>query len=228
MADLGAAVGAVVRPVAAGMVIAVREGGAVEVRAGQYVVAVRAVAPAIDKLAGFTDRVFLAELVVFAVQVIDVGRNLHAVGVVPGPVADSVSCVDRVLAVGGARAQVGPPGFVAGTGGFGQHLAVRVGARQATEIRAIPGARAGQEKAHVRFLRVRQGGAAKAQQDEHPFRLYHYRNPPVAFLDCALVYTAAVRKAEQAVNYVSRPLPNSPSKVWLAEAGQARPERGCP
>src|SRR4051812_477340 len=70
-------------PVAAGLVLAGGEGGAVRLRAGQDVMPVRRVAAAADHVALFAERSLLGE-VVLAMQTVDAFGDLDALGVLPG------------------------------------------------------------------------------------------------------------------------------------------------
>ena len=85
---------------------------AVRLRAGEDVVPVRRVAAAVDHLALLGQRGLLADLVVGAVQIVDVLRDHLALGVLPRAVADAVAGVDGCP--GALRAQIGAPGLAAG------------------------------------------------------------------------------------------------------------------
>src|SRR6185436_99275 len=102
---------AALRPVAAGAVLAGRERGAVGLGAGQDVVHVRRVAPAVDRLALLGQRRLLGD-VVLAVQLGHVLGDDGSLGVLPGTSTDAVTRVDGA---GALRAQVGVPGLAAGT-----------------------------------------------------------------------------------------------------------------
>src|SRR5262245_44675080 len=160
MTDHGRAGGAL-GPVAAGAVVAGRERAAVRLRAGQDVVPVRRVAAAVDHLAFFIERALLGELVVGAVQIVDVLRDRLALGVLPGAASDPVAGVDGTVAL---RAQIGAPGLAAGACHLRQLLAVPIGAIEAAEIGALAGAGAGDEEAHVGLLRVDSGAQAERQR----------------------------------------------------------------
>src|SRR5919109_4019984 len=116
-------------PVAAGPVLAGRERGAVRLRAGQDVVPVGAVAAAVDLLAVLVERGALVE-VVGAVQLVDIGGDHCALGVLPRPLADPVARVLRGRAVRVLGAEIGAPGLAAGPDRLRQLLAVGVGTLQ--------------------------------------------------------------------------------------------------
>ena len=63
----------------------------------------------------------------------------HALGVAPRPVADAVARVDGGLAVGLLGAEVGAPGVAAGAGRLAPALAIGVGALEPAEIGAVAG-----------------------------------------------------------------------------------------
>jgi len=62
--------------------------------------AIRRITAAVDRLAVLTNRVFLAELVVVAMQVINIGCHLVAIGADPGAIADPVACINDLITVG--------------------------------------------------------------------------------------------------------------------------------
>src|SRR4051794_34779194 len=80
-------------PVAAGLVVAARESGAVWLRSGQDVVLVRRIAAAVDALALFGERRLLVQIVV-PVKVGNVLGDDDAFGVLPRARADPVLRVD--------------------------------------------------------------------------------------------------------------------------------------
>src|SRR5262249_25457891 len=69
--------------------------------------------------------------------------------------------VDRVRAL---RAQVRMPGLLARARRLSAHLADLIGPGEPTEVRALPGARAGDEETHVSRWRLRAGRAAQPQE----------------------------------------------------------------
>src|SRR5262245_36418645 len=133
MADHGRALCAAC-PVLASAVVAAGKGGAVRLRARQYVVAVWRVAATVDHLALLGKRGLLGEIVAGAVQVGNVLGNDGALGVLPRPFADAVLCIDSGLAVGRLRREIGAPGLCACASGLRQRLAVSIGAGNAAEI----------------------------------------------------------------------------------------------
>ena len=150
------------RPVLAGAVLAGGKRGAVGLRAGEDIVAVRRVAAAVDDLALLAHRRLLGQAVL-AVQLVDVPGDDHALGVEPWPLADAVAGVDRGLAVGGLGREIGTPGLAARACRLGERLAVVVGAGKAAEVTTVADRRAGDEEAHGRGLRM-DGRGGKEQK----------------------------------------------------------------
>ena len=93
-------------------------------RAGENIVTIGRVADAGNDGAAFRQRRLHAELVVVAVQIVNVLRNNFSLEVLPGTAPDAVARIDGRLAVGGLRAQIGTPGLAAGTGPLRQFLAI--------------------------------------------------------------------------------------------------------
>src|SRR5438445_4795405 len=147
------------RPAAARAIVAGREGGAVRLGAGEYVVHVRRVAAAVDLLALLRQRRVLGE-VVLAVELGHVLRDDGALGVLPGAAPDAVARVDGA---GPLRAQVRVPRFAARARRLRERLTGLVRAGEAAEVGALARAGAGHEEAHVRRLRLRDGSRAEAQ-----------------------------------------------------------------
>ncbi|MCY1545449.1 hypothetical protein D9M68_813920 [compost metagenome] len=162
VADLGGAFAAA-GPVAAGVVLARGERRAVGLGAGEDVVHVRRVATPLDRRPLLIQGGVLVQLVV-AVQLRDRLGDDHALGVLPGPRADTVAGVDRRSPVAGAGAEVGAPGALAGPGGGGELLAMRVGTGQAAEVGALARALAGDEEGHVGLLGLAGETAGQGQQ----------------------------------------------------------------
>src|SRR5262245_50131625 len=160
MSHHGGALGAL-GPVATGAVVARRERAAVRLRPGQHVVPVGRVGAAVDRLALLGERRLLADLVVRAVEVIDILRDHLALGVLPGSAADAVARVDGVATLG---AEIGPPRAAAGAGALRQLLAMAVGALEAAEIAALAGSGAGEEERHAALLRLRRTAHGERQQ----------------------------------------------------------------
>src|SRR5215211_1840227 len=142
-------------PVAAGAILAGREGPAVRLRSGQDVVPVGRIATAIDRLALLVERSLFADLVVGAVQIVDVLGDGLALGVLPGPAADAVARIDGRAPARRLRAEISMPGPVARPGRLRQRLAMAVGALDPAEIAALAGTGAGEEERHVVLLRLR-------------------------------------------------------------------------
>src|SRR5436305_8827449 len=110
MTDNRRALGAVLRPVAAGLVAFRSERRAVRLRAGQNVVHVGIVAAAVDDFALLVERRLLAD-VVLPVQLDDVLGDDDALGVLPRTLADAVARIDRHRAAGGLRRDISVPGL---------------------------------------------------------------------------------------------------------------------
>ncbi len=106
------------------------------------------IADTVDHGPEFRNGIFLAELIVIAVQVVDARSDLDTVEVVPGSGTDPVPCVDIGAAAFGRGAKVSAPGLVAGADIGSQGRAVRVGSLEATEITAVTGTDAGEKEAH--------------------------------------------------------------------------------
>src|SRR5262245_16354652 len=129
MADHGGALPAL-GPVAAGTILARRQRTAIGLRTRQDVMSVGRLGASVDRFALLAQRRLLVDLVVGAVQVVDVLRDHLALGVLPRPAADAVARIDGGAAL---RAEIGVPRAAAGTGALGQRLAMAVGALDATE-----------------------------------------------------------------------------------------------
>src|SRR5436305_1371983 len=141
-------------PVVAGQVEIAAEGAAIGAGAGQHVVLVGGIADAFDDVALLGQAGLLADLVV-AVQVVVAGGDDHALGVLPGALADAVAGIDGAALRGGVGAQIGVPGLAGtGAGGGRQRLAVGIRAGEAAEIAALAGTFAGYEEGHVGLLRL--------------------------------------------------------------------------
>src|SRR5215469_15309809 len=82
------------RPIAAGAVVACRERAAVRLRAGQQVVAIGCEADARDHSAVFGQRGLRTELVVVAVQIVDVLRHDLTLEVLPWTGADAIARIN--------------------------------------------------------------------------------------------------------------------------------------
>src|SRR5882672_10440735 len=133
-------------PVAAGGVAA---GGGVQahrVGAGEDVVLVRRVAAALDRVALLVQRRLLADVALAGMQLADVTRHHHALGVVPGALADALARVDAGVAARQRGAEVRLPVRLLRARGLGERAAVRVSAFQAAEVGAVALAGAGDEE----------------------------------------------------------------------------------
>src|SRR6516162_6306228 len=105
---------AAARPVVAGFVVAGRESSAVRLRAGQRVVLIGRIATAVDDITLLGKRGLFGQIVL-TVQVIDVLGDDDALAILPRPPADAIARIDRRLPVRRLRAEIGPPGMVAGS-----------------------------------------------------------------------------------------------------------------
>src|SRR5262249_61617642 len=81
-------------PVVARRIFASRERAAVRLGAGENVVHVRFVAACVDHLTFFAERGFLADLVVIAVEIVDVFCNDYTLGVFPRTFANTITRVN--------------------------------------------------------------------------------------------------------------------------------------
>src|SRR5438309_313373 len=149
-------------PVAAGAILTGRERGVVGLRAGQDVVHVGSVAPAVDGLTLLGQRRLLVD-VVRAVQLGHVLGHDDALGVLPGAAPDPVARVDRA---GALRAQIGVPGLTSGARGRREQEAVPVRTGETAEIAALPGADAGDEEGYLALLRLTAGRSAEQEQHQ--------------------------------------------------------------
>src|SRR5262249_60867019 len=104
--------------------------------AGDYIVHIRGVTPAVDGLALLGQRRLLVEIV-GAVQFVHIARNDHPFGILPGTPPDPIPGVDGGLTAGRTRAQVGVPRPVTGADRLRPRLAALVCTRHATQLRYI-------------------------------------------------------------------------------------------
>ena len=94
MSDHGAAFGTAACPVLAGLL----GSRSVRIGAGQDVVPVGIVAPAVDGIALLVESRVLGNAIGIAVQGGDIVRDLFALDVVPGAASDPVACIGLVRA----------------------------------------------------------------------------------------------------------------------------------
>src|SRR5262245_41241886 len=134
------------RPIVARQIEVARKYAALGRRAGHDVVIIRRVADTGDDGAALGQRCLHAELVVVAVQIVDVLRDDLALEVLPGAVSDPVAGVDWAALRTRIGAQVRAPSLAAGAGRRRQRLAMAIRALQAAKIPALAGACAGDEK----------------------------------------------------------------------------------
>src|SRR5262245_11674521 len=98
--------GAALRPVAAGAILTGRKRPPVGLRTGQNVVAIGCVGAAVDHVALFAERGLLAELVVGAMQVVDVLRDHVSLGIPPRAGPDAVAGIDGLAAAARLRTEI--------------------------------------------------------------------------------------------------------------------------
>src|SRR5215217_6191380 len=149
MAHHGHALGAALRPVAAGHVLIAGKGGAVCLRAGEDVVLVRLIAAALHHLALLAQGRLLGEIVAGAVQVRHVLGDDGALGVLPRTAADAVFRIGGRSAARALSREIGAPHLAANAGSLGQGLAMPVRSFETAEIRALAGTDAGDEERGV-------------------------------------------------------------------------------
>jgi hypothetical protein len=132
------------RPVIAGQVEIAWKCPAVRLRSGQHVVLVEWLEHAVEGLALLGNRRLLGDLVIGAMEIVDVLRDDFAVGILPGASPDAIAGVDG--ATGKVGAEVGAPSVLSCPRRLGQRLAVLVSARQAAKVSALAGTDAGDEE----------------------------------------------------------------------------------
>ena len=144
-------------PVAAGAVLARGESAAFHGGPGQYVVHDRREAHARQCLPALGERDFDAQLVAFAMQVIDVVRDNDPFKVPPRPGSNALARIDGGLAVGWLGAQISAPcpGACACASPCGEPPASSVRALYAAEVGALAETGAGDEECHIGGLRLR-------------------------------------------------------------------------
>src|SRR5438034_200363 len=104
---------------------------------------------AVEGLAPLGDCRLLGNLVVGAVEIVDVLRDDHAAGVLPRAAADAIAGIDGAASKVGA--EVSAPSVAACPHCLRQPLAVLVGTRVAAQVPALAGTDAGDEKGYVRL-----------------------------------------------------------------------------
>src|SRR3954468_17114932 len=152
-------------PVATGAVFTGGKRPSVRLRAGQDVVAVGRFGAAVHRLALLVKGGLLADLIVGAVEIIDVLRDGLALCILPRSGTDAIARIDRLRAATRLGAQIGAPGLAAGPAGLRQLLAEPVGTFEPTEVGTLAWAGAGEEKRHCAgLLRLHGGSRAQRQQ----------------------------------------------------------------
>src|SRR5215213_3717281 len=162
MPEYHATVGAALRPVPAGHVLATGERSPIGLRPGEHVVGVGGIATAVD------DRPFLGESrllgeVVRAVQLVDILGDDLALGVPPRAAPDPIARIHRTRTL---RAEICAPLLPTGADRARERLTLPVGALQATEIRALARPNAGDEERHVGG--TARGGRLGLRSRAHP------------------------------------------------------------
>src|SRR5262249_17666394 len=95
----------------------------------------------------------LSDLVVVAVKIGDAGGDYHALGVLPGSVADAITRMNRVRATTRICAQIGAPRLVARAYRLRQRLTMRICTGQSTEVTTLAWAGTSHKEGHVSLLR---------------------------------------------------------------------------
>src|SRR4051794_24682394 len=93
-----------------------------------------------------------AELVVVAVQIIDVLRDRFALEVLPRTTADAVTRVDGGFSLGSLRAEIGVPSLAASAVSLRQFLTMPVGTFEAAKVSALARPCTGDKEGHIRRL----------------------------------------------------------------------------
>ena len=148
MADHGAAVGAVIGPIAASKILVPGcpwgKGSTMGVRARENVVLVsRPLRPdaTVHHFALFSQRRLSKDQIAVSLditmQIGEAGGNQDAFGIVPGPVTNPVARIDGRLRGRAIRAQISAPGAIARSHFRGQTLANGIGAGESAEIAAM-------------------------------------------------------------------------------------------
>src|SRR5215467_4958333 len=149
-------------PVSTGEVHVSRKGMTVLVRTGQDVVHKGCVTGDFNGLTLLIKCCLLSDLVVVAVKVGDTGGDYHALGVLPGSIADAVTRVNRVRAATRIRAQIGPPRLITRAYRLRQRLTMRICTGQSTKVTTLARTSACHKEGHVSLLRL--GTRAQAQK----------------------------------------------------------------
>jgi hypothetical protein len=116
-------------------------------------VAVRCKAHARNNLAALGQGRIHAKLVVIAVEVVDILSNNFALKILPRPVANAITRIDRRLSVSGLGAQICSPGLASRAMTLRQLLTMLIGTFKSAEIGALAWPSARDKECHVRRLR---------------------------------------------------------------------------
>jgi hypothetical protein len=128
---------------------------------------IRFVAARVDGLAFFAKRGLFVDLIVVAVQIVDIFGDDDSFGVLPRTFADAVTGVNRGLPSGRAGAELSTPGAIAGPDRLREGLAMFIGTRQASKVGSLAGANACDEERHIGFLLLRARDPAQRQQHDY-------------------------------------------------------------
>jgi hypothetical protein len=96
-------------------------------------------------------------------KVCDAGGDYHALGVLPGSIANAVTRINRVRAAASICAQIGSPGPVARAYRLRKCLAMRICTGQSSKVTTLAQASASNKEGHVSLLRLN----ARAQTPRH-------------------------------------------------------------
>src|SRR5262245_10444069 len=121
---------------------------AIQLRAGQNIVAVGLISSTVDHLALFGKLSLLSQVVVVSVQVCNVFSDTNSLRIVPRAFANAVTGSHRCLTARSGGAEVGVPSAVARSCSRGKTLAMPVGTCQASKVSSFPRTRTRDEKSH--------------------------------------------------------------------------------
>jgi hypothetical protein len=141
-----------------------RERLAVWQGASQDIVHIGGVTPAVDGLAFLVQRCSLSDIIIVAVEILNIARDDHSSSVPPRTRPDTVPGVDGGLIVGLTGAEVGVPCSVPSADRLRQHLAVAISTREAAQISSLTGANTRDEKGHGALLRLHACGCVQRQR----------------------------------------------------------------
>ena len=126
------------RPVPTRKIAVARVCSAIGARSRENVVHVRVVSNAVHRIQSLGHGSFLIDPILVAVQLVEIRRDQQPLGVVPRPLSDPVTGVDRRLSFPRRCAQVCPPRVIARTFRLRQRLAVCVRSGKTSQVAALP------------------------------------------------------------------------------------------